>query len=99
MARAFWGDEQCVDSLGRFYVTEMDVEAVRTHQHVAWLEVRLDLGFEQVALQFIGDEDVDYVGSLGGVGSAHRLKAVADGQVVVLAAGALPDDDADSRIT
>ena len=34
----------------------------------------------------------------GGVGGAHRLEAVADGEVVVLAAGALADDDVDAAV-
>ena len=71
---------------------------MRAHQHVAGLEVRLDFALEEVALQLVGDEDVDDVGGLGGVGGAHRLEAVADRQVVVLAAGALADDDVDAGV-
>jgi hypothetical protein len=96
MAGALGGDEQRVDALGRLHVAEVDVEAVRTHQHVTGLEVRFDFLGEEVALQFVGDEDVDHIGGLGGVGGADGLEAVADGEVVVLAAGALADDDVDA---
>ena len=34
----------------------------------------------------------------GGVGGADGLEAVADGEVVVLAAGALADDDVDAAV-
>ena len=98
MARPLRRDQQRVDALGRLHVAEVDVESVRTHQHVAGLEVRLDFALEQVALQLVGDENVDHVGGLGGVGGAHRLEAVTDRQVVVLAAGALADDDVDARV-
>ena len=70
----------------------------RAHEDVARLQVRLDFVFVEVALEFIGDEDVDDVGLLGGVGRAHGLEAVADGEVVVLAARALADDDVDAAI-
>ena len=49
-------------------------------------------------MELVGDEDVDDVGLLGGVGGAHRLEAVADGEVVVLAAGPLADDDVDAAV-
>ena len=98
VAGAFGGDEQCVDACGRFDEAEVDVEAVRAHEDVAGLQVRLDFVFVEVALQLVGDEDVDDVGLLGGVGGAHRLEAVADGEVVVLAAGALADDDVDAAV-
>ena len=85
-------------AFGRLDEAEVDVEAVRAHQDRARLQVRLDFLFVEVALQLIGDEDVDDVGLLGGVGGADGLEAVADGEVVVLAAGALADDDVDAAV-
>ena len=61
-------------------------------------EVGLDFVFVEVALQFVGDEDVDDVGLRVGFGGADGLEAVADGEVVVLAAGALADDDVDAAV-
>ena len=64
VAGAFGGDEQCIDAGGRFDEAEVDVEAVRAHEDVAGLQVRLDFLFVEVALQLVGDEDVDDVGLL-----------------------------------
>ena len=52
-----------------------------------WIVVAVD-----VALHFVGQQDVDEVGLLGGLVGRHRLEAVAHGQVVVRAAGPLADD-------
>ena len=41
------------------------------------LEVRLDVGLVDVPLHFVGEQDVDEVGLLGGVVGAHGLEAVA----------------------
>ena len=64
VAGAFRGDEQRVDAFGRLHVAEVDVEAVRAHEDVAGLQVGFDFLFVEVALQLVGDEDVDDVGLL-----------------------------------
>ena len=66
---------------------------MRAHEDLARLHLGRDVLAVEVALELVGDEDVDDVASFGGVGGAHRLEAVADGEVVVLAAGALANDD------
>ena len=52
---------------GGFDLAEVDVEAVRAHQHVARLQVRLDLRAIDVALHFVGQQDVDQIALLGGL--------------------------------
>ena len=54
--------------------------------------LRLDVAAVDVALHFVGQQDVDQVGLLGGLVGRHRLEAVAHGQVVVRAARPLADD-------
>ena len=56
------------------------------------LQVRLDRRAIDVALHFVGQQDVDDVGLLRRVLGRHRLEAVLDRQVVVRAAGPLADD-------
>ena len=85
-------DQHDVDARRSFDLAEVDVEAVRAHQHIARLEMRADLRAVDVALHFVGQQDVDHVGLLGRLFDAHRLKAVAHGQFVVGAAGPLADD-------
>ena len=53
---------------------------------------RIELAID-VALHFVGQQDVDQVALLGGFFGRDRLEAVALGQVVVGAAGPLADDD------
>ena len=66
MAGAFRGDEQRIDARRRLDLAEVDVEAVRAHQDVARLQVRPDVLAIDVALHFVGQQDVDDVGLLGG---------------------------------
>ncbi len=64
-------------------------------EHISTLpsfKLRLDVAAIDVALHFVGQQNVDDVGLLGRFGRADRLEAVADGQIVVLAAGPLADD-------
>ncbi len=98
MAGAFWGDQHAVDARGRFDLAEVDVEAVRAHQHVAFLQIRLDVLPINIALEFVGQQNVDDIGLLGGFLGAHRFEAVADRQLVILAAGPLADDDVTAAV-
>ena len=93
MARPLGGDQSTVGSHGRNHLTEVQVETVRTHQQRARLEVRPDVALIGVALNFVGEQDVDQITDLGRFSQRDGCEAVADGQIVVLAAGALPDDD------
>ena len=92
MAGAFRGDEGRVDPFRRNDLAEVDVEPVRTQQQVPFLQVRADVGPEDVPLHFVGQQDVDDVGRLGGFGRGQRLEAVLDGQVVIRAPFSLADD-------
>jgi hypothetical protein len=92
MPRAFGCDEQGIDAGGRLDLTEVHVEAVRAHENVAGLQVRLDAGAIDVGLHFIRQEHVDEVALLRSVFDAHRFEAVTLGEIVVRAAGPLADD-------
>ena len=98
VARPLGGDQGAVDSLGRDDLAEVDVEPVRAEQEVARPKVRLDLAGVDVALDLVGQEDIDQVAGLGGLGGRHRLEAVADGQVVIGRARALADHHVAARV-
>ena len=92
MSGSFGSHEQGIDALGRFDLAEVQVEAVGAHQHVAWSQVGLDVGAEQIPLDFIGEQDVDDVRTAACLVDLHRLEAMADSKVIVLATGALSDN-------
>ena len=89
----FGGDEGRVDAFRRNDLAEVDVEPVRTEEHVPFLQVRADVRPKNVALNLVGQQDIDDVGRLGGFGGGHGLEAVPDGQVVIRPAFSLADDD------
>ncbi len=85
-------DQHDVDARRGFDLAEVDVEAVRTHQDVARLEIVADRLAIDVSLHLVGQQHVDDVGLARGLFGRQRLEAVAHGQVVVGAARALADD-------
>ena len=70
----------------------MDVEAVRADQHVARRKVVADVAAEDLALDFVGQEDGDDVGLFGGLGGRDGLETVLDGLLVVGRAGQFGHD-------
>ena len=99
MTGALGGDQRGVDTGRRSDLVEVDVEAVRAHQQSARLQVRQDRGPVDVALNFVGQQDVDQVGLLGGLFDGDRLEAILDGQIVVRTTGTLADDDGTAAVT
>ena len=93
MARSFGRDEHDVDARGSFDLSEMDIEAVRAHEDVAGDEIRANRLPVDVALHFVGQQNVNDVGLLGSLFDRQRIEAVAFGQVVVGTTGSLADDD------
>ena len=77
----------------------MQVETVGAHEHIARSKIRLDVRSIQIALDFVGEQNVDDVGLATRFVDLKRLEAVADCQIVVLAPGALADDDLAAAIT
>ena len=65
MSRALGGDEQRIDSLRRFDLAKVDVEAVRAHQDVARLQMLGDVLPIHVGLDLVGQQNVDQVGLAG----------------------------------
>ena len=98
VARPLGGHQGAVDSLGRNDLAEVDIEPVRAEQQVAGPEVRLDVAGVDVALNLVGQEDVDEVAGLGGLRGRDRLEAVLNGQVVVRRARPLTDHDVAARV-
>jgi ketol-acid reductoisomerase len=97
--RTFRRDERAIDPGGGDDLTEMDVEPVRAEQHVAGFEVRLDVLGVDVALNFVGQEDVDQVPLVGGLGGRDGCETVLHGLIVIGGAGTLADDDVAAGIT
>ena len=64
MSRTLGRDHGHIHILGRYDTAEMNVEAVREHQHIAGLQVGFDIILIQGSLQFIVDQDHDDIGSL-----------------------------------
>ena len=61
----------------------MHVEPVRADQHVARRQVVANLAPKNLALNFVGQEDGDDVGLLGGLGGRDGLEPVLDGLLVI----------------
>ena len=89
--------EQRVHAVGCFDLVEVDIEAVRAHQDVARRQLVANVVSVEVALHFVGQQDVDQVAASSRFVDRQRLKAVAHGQIVVRAAGTLANDDVCSR--
>jgi len=61
---------------GRDDLAEVDVEPVRAEEEVARSEVGLDVPCVDLALDLVGQEDVDQVARLGASAAGTRLEAV-----------------------
>ena len=72
---------------------------MRAHQQGAGLQVWLDFIAVSVALNFVWQKDIHQITDLCRFGQRNRLEAMADSQIVILAAGTLPDDDGATAVT
>ncbi len=59
MTRSFGSDHGYIHILGRYDTTEVNVKAMRKHQHIARLKVGLNVFLIHSCLQFIVDQDHD----------------------------------------
>ena len=98
MAGALGGDHDDVDVRGRNDLAEVNVEAVGESKGFAGGQVRLDVLLVDVGLAFIRSQVHDDVSLLGHLGNGDGLEVVLLGQVVVLGAGTLGDDDFDAAV-
>ena len=55
----FWRYQQCRYTGWCFDLSKVDVEAVRAHDDVAFTEIPPDVVSEDIALHFVGEQDVD----------------------------------------
>ena len=69
-------DHYHVDVVRRLNGLEMDAETVRDPEHLAGMQVRLDLRVVKVALRLVGREDLDPVGALRGFRGSDYHHAV-----------------------
>src|SRR5699024_1118733 len=65
-----------VHVLGRSDASEMNVESVSEHQHVALFQIRLDILLIHISLQLIVDQNHDDIRSLCGLCSCVNLKSL-----------------------
>ena len=57
MSRPFWSDHRHIDIFWRHDLSEMNVKAVRKHQHIASFQIWLDGLFVHFCLKLIIDQD------------------------------------------
>ena len=76
MARSLRSDHDHVYICRRNDLFEVDIEAVCEHQHVAGLQVGLDVFLVHVCLQLIVDQDHDDICCLYSVCCEHNCEAV-----------------------
>ena len=99
VAGTLGGNHDDVHVLGADDLLEVDVEAVGKHQRVAGFQVGGNVRLVDVSLHFIGQKHHDHICLGTGFGSAHGLKAVLLGQIVVGSSGTLAYDHIDAGIT
>ena len=64
MSRSLRSDHGNVNEFRRFDASEVDVETMSEHQHIALFQVRLDIFFVQLSLFLIVDQDHDDISQL-----------------------------------
>ena len=57
MSRSLRRNHRYVYVCGRYDLTEMNIEAMRKHQHIALFQIRLDIFLVHGSLQFVIDQD------------------------------------------
>ena len=71
------GSYHCnIDKLRRLDASEMNVEAVSEHKHIALFKVRLDILLIHICLKLIVDKNHNNVGFFCSLGSGINLKAL-----------------------
>ncbi len=98
IARPLRRDHVHVDVFRGLDLAEMDVEPVRKHERLARRHRRLDLARVDAGLHRVGQQELNDVALLCGLGRRHRREAVGFGARVVRGALELGDDDADAAV-
>ena len=98
MSRTLGSDHHHVNVRRRNDRLEMNAEAVRNAQNLSRMQIGLDGLFVEFALGFIGSEDLDPVGALGGFVGRHHDHAIGSRLLRALARRVEPDDDFESAV-
>ncbi len=77
----------------------MNGKTVAENERLAGLQVRFEIIFIQLALQFVGDQDLDDVGLLRHFRGGDGLKSMFHGQIVIGPSRALADQDLHPAVT
>ena len=93
MSRCLRGDHGDVHISRGNNASEMDIEAMREHEHVAFLQVRLDVLAVQLRLLLVIDQDHDDIRFLRGLSCRIDLEALLHGPLP--APGSLIETDDD----
>jgi hypothetical protein len=83
VSRPLGSDQQRVDARRRLDLAEVDVEPVGAHQDVARPQVVADAGAVDIALDLVGQQDLDQVALVHRFFGAERLEAAFLGQVEI----------------
>ena len=57
MSRSFWSDHSYINICRRFDASEMNVETMCEHQHIAFIQVWFNVFFVHICLQLIVDQN------------------------------------------
>jgi hypothetical protein len=98
VAGRFGRDHAHVHKVGRRDLLVVNVEAVREHQGIARLEIRLDVLFVDFGLNGVRDQDHDDIGFGSRFSRRLGFEAIGDRLVPVVRAGHFSDDDFDAAV-
>src|SRR5579872_89003 len=93
MTGTFGRDHDNVDVIRRNNGFEMDAESVGNAENFSGMEIGFDRLFVKLALRFVGSQNVDPVGALGGLVWRHDDHAVGASLSGARAVGIETDDD------
>ena len=99
MTRALRRDHADIHTLRRRDGAEVDVEAVREHQGLAWRQVRGNLGLVERLLDVIWHQNHDHVRLLHGIRNGGHTQPLGLGLGAALAAFVQADNDIDAGVT
>ena len=76
MARTLGGNHRDIHVFRRLDASKVDIEAMGEHQHIALLQIRLNVLFIHISLQLIIDQDHDNVRLFRRLGRGVHFKAL-----------------------
>ena len=92
MARSLRRNHGHIHILRRLNAAEMNIKSMGKHQHIACLQIRLNILLVHVGLQLVVDQDHDHVSPLGSLSRGVHLKTLGLGLSPGLAPLIKPDD-------